>query len=56
MSVTEIAFATGFGSLGLVPPPVRPRPGTTPRAYRQTFRGGVTGDRDAPPAADRLRG
>lgn len=38
MSVTEIAFATGFGSLASFRRQFARLSGTTPRAYRETFR------------------
>jgi AraC family transcriptional activator FtrA len=39
LSVTEIAFATGFGSLGSFRRQFARLSGATPRQYRQTFRG-----------------
>lgn len=39
MSVTEVAFATGFGSLASFRRQFGRLTGTTPRAYRQTFKG-----------------
>ena len=39
MSVTEVAFATGFGSLASFRRQFARLTGTTPRGYRQTFRG-----------------
>jgi transcriptional regulator GlxA family with amidase domain len=39
MSVTEVAFATGFGSLASFRRHFARLTGTTPRAYRQTFTG-----------------
>ena len=38
LSVTDIAFATGFGSLGSFRRQFARATGTTPRGYRQTFR------------------
>lgn len=46
MSVTEIAFATGFGSLAAFRRQFAKQTGTTPRAYRATF-----GDRAGRPPA-----
>jgi AraC family transcriptional regulator, transcriptional activator FtrA len=42
MSVTEVAFATGFGSLASFRRQFGRLSGTTPRAYRQTFTGDHT--------------
>jgi transcriptional regulator GlxA family with amidase domain len=38
LSVTDVAFATGFGSLGAFRRQFARATGTTPRAYRDTFR------------------
>jgi transcriptional regulator GlxA family with amidase domain len=38
LSVTEIAFASGFGSLGAFRRQFARATGTTPRSYRLTFR------------------
>jgi transcriptional regulator GlxA family with amidase domain len=38
MSVTDVAFATGFGSLATFRRQFTRFTGTTPRDYRQTFR------------------
>ena len=38
LSVTDIAFATGFGSLGAFRRQFVRTTGTTPRTYRTTFR------------------
>lgn len=40
MTVTDIAFATGFGSLSAFRRQFMSETSTTPRQYRQTFRTG----------------
>jgi AraC family transcriptional activator FtrA len=42
MTVTEVAFATGFGSLASFRRHFSRLTGTSPRAYRQTFKGALT--------------
>jgi AraC family transcriptional activator FtrA len=41
MTVTEVAFATGFGSLASFRRHFTRLTGTSPRAYRRTFKGAL---------------